>query len=289
MGWRLPEEADEQARTLFSNTVSADYFDVTGIPIVRGRAFTVQEVDAEQPTVAIMTESTAKLFWPNKEPIGKTVVSGFGQTVEIVGIARDTEVSVGQTDTPYVYSPAVQAAQPEMQLVIRTAVPVDSMIEPIRAVYQRLDSRLPVRVQTFEQIFALWSNVSSLAASVAFGLGGLALILATVGVYGVMTTVVGRRLREIGIRLALGADKADVLKLMLRKSMRPVAIGAAIGILGCFGVARLLPVLLFGVGALDPLALAGAAVAVLGAGFFASAIPARRAMRVDPIRTLRYE
>jgi ABC-type antimicrobial peptide transport system permease subunit len=104
-----------------------------------------------------------------------------------------------------------------------------------------------------------------------------------------MTTVVGRRVREIGIRLALGADKTDVLKLMLQKSMRPVAIGAAVGILACFGVARLLPVLLFGVGALDPLALGGAAAAVLGAGFLASAIPARRAMRVDPMTTLRYE
>jgi predicted permease len=289
MGWRLPEESDESARILFSNIVSANYFAVTGIPIVRGRAFTDQEVDADQPTVAIMTESTARLFWPDASPIGKTIVSGFGQTVEIVGIARDTEVRVGQTDTPYVYSPAVQAAQPEMQLVIRTAVPVDSMIEPIRAVYQRLDSRLSVLVQTFDQIFALWAGISSVATSAAFGLGGLALILASVGVFGVMTTVVGRRVREIGIRLALGADKTDVLKLMLQKSMRPVAIGAAVGILACFGVARLLPVLLFGVGALDPLALGGAAAAVLGAGFLASAIPARRAMRVDPMTTLRYE
>jgi predicted permease len=288
-GWRLPEESDDAARNLESNNVSANYFSVTGIPIIRGRAFTDDEVDAEQSTVAIMTESTARMFWPNEEPIGKTVISGFGQTIEIVGIARDTEVRVGETETPYIYSPAVRAVQPEMQLIIRTGVPIDSVIDPIRSVYQRLDPRLPVRVQTFGDLFALWSSVSSVAASVAFGLGALALILASVGVYGVMTTVVGRRVREIGIRLALGADRADVLKLMLRKSMRPVAIGAAVGILACFGVARLLPALLFGVGALDPWALVGAGGAVLGAGFLASAIPARRAMSVDPMTTLRYE
>jgi putative ABC transport system permease protein len=117
----------------------------------------------------------------------------------------------------------------------------------------------------------------------------LALALASVGVFGVMSTVVGRRVREVGIRLALGAGKGDVLRLMLRKSMRPVAIGALVGVLACFGAARLLSSLLFGVGALDPYALTGAAAAVLGAAFLASAIPARRAMKVDPMTTLRHE
>ena len=115
------------------------------------------------------------------------------------------------------------------------------------------------------------------------------MILASIGVFGVMTTVVGRRLREIGIRLALGAGRGNVLGLLLRKSMRPVVIGATLGALACFGVAQLLSALLFGIGALDPYALAGAAAVVLGAGFLASVIPVRRAMSVDPMATLRYQ
>lgn len=288
-GWRLPEQQDDESRSLESNNVSANYFSVTGIPIVRGRAFTEAEVAAEQANVAILTESTARMFWPDEDPIGKTLISGFGTPVEIVGVARDIEVRIGEADMPYIYSPAVVRAQTEMQLVVRTGLPVETLIEPIGAVYQRLDPRLPVRVQGFDELFALWTGISSIVTAVAFGLGALALVLASVGVYGVMSTVVGRRVREIGIRLALGAGRTDVLGLMLRKSMRPVAIGAAIGVFACFGVAKLLPALLFGVGALDPLALAGAAAAVLGAGFLASAIPARRAMRVDPMTTLRYE
>ncbi|MGD8339280.1 MAG: ABC transporter permease, partial [Gammaproteobacteria bacterium] len=288
-GWRLPEEIDAEAKILESNTVSANYFSVTGIPIVRGRTFTDAEIAAAQSTVAIMTESTARLFWPGENAIGKTVISGFGQTVEIVGIAGDVEVMIGETNTPYIYSPAIVSSQPDLRLVIRSSLPPEALKEPINGVYERLDPRLPVDVRTFDEILALWTGISSLATSVAFGLGALALVLASIGVYGVMTMVVGRRVREIGIRLALGARKTDVLQLMLEKSMRPVVIGAAVGILACFGVARLLTVLLFGVGALDPFALAGAATAVLGAGFLASAIPARRAMRVDPMTTLRYE
>jgi len=287
--WRLPEERDEDARELEINSVSANFFAVAGIDIVRGRAFTEAEVAAEQSTVAILTESTARSFWPEDDAIGKTLISGFGTPVEIVGIARDIEVSIGQSETPYIYTPAIIATQPEMMALIRAAVPVDSLIGPVNAVYRRLDSRLPVRVQPFEELFSFWSGISAVATSIAFGLGGLALVLAAVGVYGVMATVVGRRVREIGIRLALGAGKADVLRLMLARSMRPIAIGAALGTLACFAVARLLPALLFGVGALDLYALAGAAVAVLGAGFLASAIPARRAMAVSAMTTLRYE
>lgn len=289
--WRLPEQAQAESRPVDTNNVSANYFAVTGIPIVRGRAFTDAEVAAERSSVAIVTESTARSFWPGEDPIGKLLVlDAFVEvSVEVVGVARDIQVSsIGETETPYIYTPANEASQHEVRLVVRTALP-DSMIAPIAAVYRNLDPRLPVRVQRFEENIAFWTGVSGIVTSLAFGLGSLALVLASIGVFGVMSTVVGRRVREIGIRLALGAGRSDVLRLMLRKSMRPVVFGAALGVLTCFGVARLLSSLLFGVGAFDPFALAGATAAVLGAGFLASALPARRAMAVDPMTTLRYE
>ena len=176
-----------------------------------------------------------------------------------------------------------------MQLLVRTALPAASLREAIVAVFERLDPQLPVRVWPLAENFEFWTKVSGLAASLSFSLGTLALVLACVGIFGVMSTVVGRRKREIGIRVALGAGRADVLGLMVRNSMQPVAVGAVVGALGCFGAARLLSALLFGVNALDPYALAGAALAVLGAAFLASAIPARQALKVDPMTALRYE
>jgi ABC-type antimicrobial peptide transport system permease subunit len=272
--------------------VSANYFDVTGIEIVRGRAFTDAEVAAEQPAAVILTESTARSFWPGMDPLGQTLIfAGFTErSLEVVGIARDVEVTtIGETDTSYLYLPATPSAQNAMQLVIRTALPAESLREPIAAVFERLDPLLPVRVQPLAANFEIWARLSGLAASLAFGLGTLALVLASVGVFGVMSTVVAGRVREIGVRVAVGAGGRDVLALVLKKSMLPVAIGAAVGALACFGATRLLSSLLFGVGALDPYALVGAAAAVLGAAFLASAIPARRAMSVDPMAALRYE
>ena len=290
--WRLPEQADTESRPLSTTNVSANYFAVTRIPIVRGRAFTDGEVAAEQLTAAILTESTARSFWPDEDPIGKKLVfAGFGDSVvEVVGIAKDIEIStIGESDTGYMYVPAIPRSQQELQLVIRARSSPDSLLEPIGGVFQRLDPRLPARVRRFEDNFAFWAGLSRVVTAGSFMLGALALVLASIGVFGVMTTVVGRRVREIGIRLALGAGRGDVLGLMLRKSMRPVVIGAAVGVLACFGVAKLLSALLFGVGAFDLYALVGAAAVVLGAGFVASAIPARRALNVDPMTTLRYE
>ncbi len=287
--YRLPTQ--DEGRIVQTNNVSANYFAVTGIQIVRGRAFTPAEVAAEHPAVVIPTESTARSFWPDEDPIGKTLIlEGFGDSsVEVVGIARDVEVAaIAETDTAYIYSPATVDSQGEMQLLVRTALPAASLREAIVAVFERLP-QLPVRVWPLADNFEFWAKVSGLAASLSFSLGTLALVLACVGIFGVMSTVVGRRKREIGIRVALGAGRADVLGLMVRNSMQPVAVGAVVGALGCFGAARLLSALLFGVNALDPYALAGAALAVLGAAFLASAIPARQALNVDPMTALRYE
>jgi macrolide transport system ATP-binding/permease protein len=289
--FRLPNETEGEPISV--DNVSANYFSVTGIPLVRGRTFAAGEVAAEQPSSAILTESTARSLWPNQDPLGRTLIyEGFGppRPLEVIGIARDVEVAtIGETSTRYVYLPATLPTQPEMQLVIRTALPADALRPSVDAVFERLDPALPVAVRPVSDNFEYWTKLSRLAASLSFGLGTLALVLASVGVFGVMSTVVGRRLREIGIRRAFGASKSDVLELMLKKLMRPVVIGAAIGTLACFGVARLLSALLFGVGTLDPLALGGAILTMASAALLAAAIPARRASSIDPMATLRHE
>lgn len=282
----------EDFQAIGSNVVSSNYFAVTGIPIVRGRAFSEAETAAEKPTVVIVTESTAARLWPGQNPVGQTMTFlGFEERLlEVVGVARDTQVStIGVKDTSYVYLPATTNSQTQLQLVLRTAVPADTLRPGIESIMSGLDSRLPVTVRPLEYNFDFWRSLSRVAVGFSIALGLLALIIASVGVYGVLSTVVGRRVREIGIRLALGADRADVLKLTLRKSMTPVIVGALVGAAACFGVAKLLSALLFGIGALDPYALAGAAAVVIGAAFLASAAPARRAMNVDPMTTLRYE
>jgi ABC-type antimicrobial peptide transport system permease subunit len=146
-----------------------------------------------------------------------------------------------------------------------------------------------VRVNRLEENLQFWQGMSSLVTMLSSALGGTALLLAAIGVYGVVGYVVSRRMREMGIRMALGAERFDVLALVLRQTMRPVAWGALVGLAACLGVSRLLASLLFGVSSLDPIAFGGAMLFVLGTALFAGLLPARRATRVDPTVTLRYE
>jgi len=290
MTFRLPEESE--SRVLQINTVSSNFFSVTGIPIVRGRSFTSAETDAERSSAVILSESTAKALWPNADPIGETLIfQAFEESlVEVVGIARDTEVSrIGETDTQYVYLPAVAFARAESQLIVRSSVPAQVLADGIEAVYADLAPQLAVSVRPLAENFAYWRSISGIATALSGGLAALGLVLASIGIFGVIATVVGRRIREIGVRIALGAGRRDVLQLVLDKSLRPALIGAAIGALACLLVGRVLSSLLFGVSPSDPIALAGACLAVLGAAVLASIVPARRALNVDPMTALRYE
>jgi ABC-type antimicrobial peptide transport system permease subunit len=152
-----------------------------------------------------------------------------------------------------------------------------------------LDPALVVRVEPLEANLDLWRSLAGLSSVLATALGCLALVLASVGIYGVVAYAVGRRAREIGIRIALGANARSVVALLLKRTMRPVMIGAAIGLAAAVGVSQVLSSVLFGVSPVDPLALLGAALIVAGVAFAAGTLPARRAARVDPSRTLHYE
>lgn len=290
-GYRLPDQQELVRMT--TNVVSANYFSVVGIPIVRGRTFSEAEIASPRTTAMILTQSTAQRLWPDQDPLQQRLVfagPAGEQTVDIVGVAADRQVArIGETDTSYVYSPAVLPTQTDLSLVIHSQLDVTTVQRAVEAIMRSLDPALSPEVIRLEENFEFWRRFSRLAAGVALSLGALALTLAAVGIFGVMSTVVGRRIREIGIRLALGANKRQILRLVLEKSMVPVVVGALIGCGACVVVARLLGALLYGVSPIDPYALGGALLIVLGIGVLVTIAPARRAMVVEPMTTLRYE
>jgi predicted permease len=271
------------------NEISQGYFSMIGIPIVRGREFTKQEV-LTGARVAIVTETTARKFWPGEDPIGKILREGDKTELQIVGVARDAQVShLGKTPKLYVYLPAGPKEQSRLQLMIRGGGGFAAVAAGVRSAAADLDPDVLVDVTKFEDNMENWRVPARIVAGLSGSLGALALLLAAVGIYGVVSYAVSRRTREIGIRMTLGADGRDVLRLVLRQSMRPVLMGGAIGIVGCAGVSWVLSSMLFGISARDPVAFLFVPVFLLGIALLASYLPARRATRVNPVVALRYE
>ena len=290
-GFFLPGE--QQPHPAEYNPVSSEYFSVIGIPIVRGRTFTSADAGSS-PQPVIVTESTARRFWPDQDPIGKTFEMGGPQrrraTRVIVGVAKDAQISrIGETDTVYLYTLAGVGEQRGAQLLVRSSVGFGPIAAAIRAAVRDIDAHLIANVNPLEDNLDFWRSLSRLAATLSGSLGGLALLLASIGVYGVVTYAVSRRIREVGIRLVLGASVQEVLAMVLRQAMLPVLAGAAIGIALAAAASRVLSSILFGVSGLDPLAFALAAGLLLMVALAASLAPALRATRVDPMTTLRYE
>jgi predicted permease len=271
------------------NAVSQGYFSMIGIPIVRGREFTEQEV-LTGANVAIVTETTARKFWPGEDPIGKMLRQGDTTDLEIVGVARDAQVShLGETPKLYVYLPAGPKEQSRLQLMIRGGGGFATVAAGVRSVAAELDPDVLVDVTKFEDNMENWRVPARIVAALSGSLGALALLLAAVGIYGVVSYAVSRRTREIGIRMTLGADGRDVMNLLLRQSMRPVLLGGAIGIVASAGVSWVLSSMLFGISARDPIAFVFVPVFLVGIALLASYVPARRATRVNPVVALRYE
>ena len=272
------------------NYVSPEFFPMLEIPIVHGRNFTSAESWAGTP-LAIVTESTARRWWPGGDPVGKTIswdISPPAPTVfQVVGVVKDAQVShIGRSDETYLYLSDGLNRQLHMRLLVRGA---RSSENAIRKAVRALEPGLVVDAAPLEDGIEFWRSLSRVAASLAGSLGVLALVLASIGIYGVVSFVVSRRVREIGIRMALGADDRMVQKMILRQAMRPVVLGALAGIAGCAAVSRILSSMLFGLSAYDPVAFFGVPVLLLAIAMLASYVPARRATKVDPMIALRYE
>jgi predicted permease len=266
------------------HAVSPDFFAVLGMPIVRGRVFAPGEIDA-----ALVTESTARRYWPGQDALGRTITVDDGRR-HIVGIVRDAQVSQARgAVSSYLYLPATRGTQRRISVLARTRVDLDGFAAAVRAEASHMDASLVVNVQPLSDHVALLQTLSGITASVAGLVSLLAVGLAATGIYGVVAYVVSRRRREVGVRMALGASARDVQRLILRQTLRPVAVGLFIGVAVAAATARLLQAVLFGVSPYDSVAFIGAPLLMLAIAGAAAFMPTRRATRVNPMSVLRYE
>jgi predicted permease len=273
------------------NSVEPGYFEAMGIALLRGRDFAHSD-HPESTRVVVVNETMAKQFWPEQEAIGKRF-KFFGQDWwnEVVGIARDGKYNfLGENPQPHIYLSLTQTVEPAVSLHLRASGDPASALGAARREVQSMDRALPITgVFTFGEILrqSLWAPRMGASLLAVFGL--LSLVLAVIGIYGVMSYSVNQRTRELGLRMALGADQADVLKLVVRQGVTLALVGIAAGLALSFAATRLVASLLFGVSAGDPLIFVGIPLLLALAALVASAQPAWRAARVDPTVALRIE
>ncbi|HEV8366342.1 MAG TPA: ABC transporter permease [Pyrinomonadaceae bacterium] len=290
-----PDPLPNQGMSIERSIVAPKYFGTMGIQLLRGRDFTDHD-NSDAPQVVIVNQEFARRFYGNEESaLGKRLHFWWSGSppVEIIGIAKDGLYrNVYEDKTPYLFIPEFQQYESGMTLLVKadSAANMEPVLTSVRREIAQLDPRVPVfgLLTAKENLsFAYWAP--RLAAGMGTAFGGLALVLATMGLYGVMTYAVSQRTREIGIRIALGAQIRDVLKLVVSQGMLLVIVGLATGLIGAFLLTRVLSSLLIGVGASDPITFFGVSILLLLVALFACFIPARRASRVDPLKALRYE
>jgi putative ABC transport system permease protein len=281
------------------NPVGADYFRTVGTQLIRGRSFNAQD-NQDHPGVAIVNEAFVRQYFPNEEPLGQHIKPGPPARIwknqrltsfEIVGVAQNVKSAGLQAPSePTYYLPASQAPLQDMTVLVRTTSEPTSIVPALRQVVLAIDPNQPIsNVNTMEKIVSDSISRPRLNMLLMGLFGVLALLLAAVGIYGLLSYAVTQRTQELGIRMALGAQVADVLKLVLRQGMTLALIGEAVGLAGAFALTRVIQRLLFGVTPTD----ASIFIAVIGVlttiALLACYLPARRAARVDPLVALRYE
>jgi predicted permease len=293
-GVRVPGQQGPQddAVPVDSVAVGPAYFQVAGVPLVEGRAFS--EADREgSPRVAIVNETMARRFWPGESAVGKRFyMSEYDEPpTEVVGVSRDHKVrSVGEAPRPYVHTPWLQSPSRTLSLVVRTSGPAAALLPSLRQAILELEPEIVfTEDSTAEQVAETTLAPTRIGAAVLGAFGGLALLLAAVGLYGLIAYSVSRRTREVGVRMAIGARPRDVLGLVLRQGLKLALAGVGVGVLAAAGVARVLESLLYGVSAVDPVSYAAAALVLLAAAALANALPAYRASRIEPMRALRHD
>jgi predicted permease len=267
------------------------YFQAMGTRIVEGRDFTERD-DKDAPRAVIVNETLARLYWPDQNPIGKRVRVGNERNPfsEVVGVAEDGKyMTLGEAPTPYMFLPLGQNYDGRMTLIVRGADP-KQLVPSIREEVRALDETLPVfGIKTIQE-FMTKSLAGAQSAATFIGLFGLlAMLLAAIGIYGVMNYSVSTRTREIGIRMALGAGRFEVLKMVLKQGMFLAGLGLVIGLGGAYFLTRLMSSLLFGVSARDQVTFIAISLLLALVALAACYIPARRATKVDPMVALRYE
>lgn len=272
-------------------TVSPGYFETMGIPVVKGRVFADADT-RESPKVAVINETFAARFWPGQDPLGKRVrVGRDGGYSEVIGVVKDGKYrTLGESNRPYVYRSLSQLFESDATLIARVTGDSSAVIAGIRREAKQLDEKVPdLGLTSVEEAIAV-SLIFPRAGAALFGLFGvLGLILASLGLYGVIAYVVSQRTHEIGVRMALGAQRSHIFQMILGHGLKLTGIGVALGLAGALAMTRVITVLLYGVSPTDPLTFSLVTAALLLVAALACFIPARRAAAVEPLIALRYE
>jgi hypothetical protein len=281
----------QRGEILLNVAVSPGYLSTLGVGLARGRDFTAADREGA-PLVAVVSDAMARKFWPNEPAIGKTfTLVATKRRYEIVGVSADYKVrSVMEDPTPYVHLAAAQRPATYAALLARTSGDTDEVLTSIRRELLAMEPRLVfINQGTMERTFAGTLLPVRAGAWLAASFSLLGTLLAAVGLYGAIAFSVARRTREIGIRLALGADRRDVLRLVLRRGAMLVAVGGLAGAALAAATAAGLSSVLYGVTAIDPVTWFSAALVLVGSAALAHLVPALRAMAIDPARTLKAE
>lgn len=291
-----PPIAPGDEPSLESRSVLGDYFKVMQIPLRAGRDFGSQDLTENAPLVGIANEEMVRQYFPNGDPVGKRIRWASDSPIRwitIVGVVGDVKhFGLDLPELPALYSPYTQTSPWKrwMSIAARTDANPKTMAQSIKQEIWKVDSQLPVtRVETMDEMAAESFTARRFNMSLLTLFAGLALVLAAIGIYGVMSYAVTQRTQEIGIRMALGARTFDVLRLVLRNGMTLVLMGIMLGLAGAFALTRLMVTLLFGVTATDTLTITFVSLILVAVAFLACFIPARRATKVDPLVALRYE
>jgi len=265
------------------------YFETLGIPLLSGRAFTAEDRRGA-PSVILVSDAAARLYWPGEDPLGKEVVMTWSDTrYQVLGVVGDVKVdTLGESPKPVFYHPLAQRMSSEFYVVARGRQEPAAIVGMLRQVVRETEPRLLImQAMTMEESLSVVLFPSRMAALLLGTFGALALCLATIGLYGVVSFAASRRTREVGIRMSLGADASAVIALVLRGAMTVVVVGGLLGLAAAYGLAQLIGQYLVGIEPGDPITLIGVPLLLGTVALLAAFVPARRASRVDPVEALR--
>jgi predicted permease len=293
-GVRLPDDVPDVR--VVSSRVDEDFFATLAIPIVAGRPFSAADRD-DTPNVAVVNQTFADRYWPGEYAVGKRVrIQPFDQRgdgwFEVVGVATTTKYTwIGEAAQEAIYLPRTQSVALEHTIVVGTTGRAEDLVPALRAVVRSIDPNMPIfGVRTMEDLYqSRGIKVPTIVVTTVAGMSGMGLLLALVGLYGLVAYAVGRRTREIGIRIAVGARPLSMLAMVLRRGIVLTLVGLVVGAIGSVMVGRVLQGAIPGVGDFGPATYAVVVPVLFAVTFLAAYIPARRAARIDPVRALRAE